>query len=71
MKVLCKKSQVEQSFSSRLDLVNIVVIPHLFTELSLFTKSSLDKEKNMKKGAGVYSLNRGSLDRVSDVPVIF
>ena len=30
----------------------------LFTKLSLFSKSSLDKELNMKKGAGVYSLNR-------------
>ena len=29
---------------SRLDLVNVVVRPLLFTKLSLFTKSSLDKE---------------------------
>ena len=28
----------------RLDLVNIVVRPLLFTKLSLFTKSNLDKE---------------------------
>ena len=42
----------------RLDLVNMVVRPFLFTKLSLFTKSSLDKDWNMKKGAGVYSLNR-------------
>ena len=28
-----------------------------FTKLSLFTKSSLDKEYNMKKGAEVFSLN--------------
>ena len=34
----------------KLNLVNVVVIP-------LFTKSSLDKELNMKKGAGVHSLN--------------
>ena len=36
----------------RLDLVNLVVRPPLFTE------SSLDKEQNMKKGVGVFSLNR-------------
>ena len=28
----------------RLDLVNVIVRPFLFTKLSLFTKSSLDKE---------------------------
>ena len=28
----------------KLDLVNVVVRPLLFTKLSLFTKSSLDKE---------------------------
>ena len=28
----------------RLDLVNVVVRPLLFTKLNLFTKSSLDKE---------------------------
>ena len=32
------------SVHPRLDLVNMVVRPFLFTELSLFTKSSLDKE---------------------------
>ena len=32
------------SIYPRLDLVNLVVRPHLFTKLSLFTKSSLDKE---------------------------
>ena len=42
----------------RLDLVNGVVRPLLFTKSSLFTKLSLDEEKNMKKGAGVYSLNQ-------------
>ena len=34
----------------KLDLVNVVVRP------LLFTKSSLNKELNMKKGAGIYSL---------------
>ena len=43
----------------RLDVVTVVVTrPLLFTKLSLFTKSNLDKEFNMKKGDGVYSLNR-------------
>ena len=41
----------------KLDLVNMVVRPLLFTKLSLFTKSGLDKEQNMKKVAGVHSLN--------------
>ena len=36
----------------RLDLVNVVVRP------ILFTNSSLNKEQNMKKGARFYSLNR-------------
>ena len=43
---------------SRLDLVNVVVRPLLFTKLSLLTKPSQDKEENMKKVARVYSLNR-------------
>ena len=42
----------------RLNLVNVVVRPLLFTKMSLFTKLSLDKEYNMKKGAEVYSLNQ-------------
>ena len=42
---------------SKLDLVNMDVRPLLFTKLSLFTKSSLDKEQNMKKRAGVHSSN--------------
>ena len=42
----------------RLDLVNLVVRPPLFTKLNLFTESSLDKEQNMKKEVGVFSLNR-------------
>ena len=40
----------------RLDLVNVVVGPLLFTKSRLFTKSSLAKEQNTKKGAGGYSL---------------
>ena len=48
---------IKCSIHPSLDLVNMVVRPLLFTKLSLFTKSSLDKEKNMKKGAGVYSSN--------------
>ena len=43
----------------RLHLVNLVVRPHLLTKLILFSKSSLDKEQNMKKGVGVFSLNQG------------
>ena len=41
----------------RLDLVNLVVRPLLFTKSSLFTKLRLDKEENMRKGAGDYTLN--------------
>ena len=41
----------------RLDLVNLVVRPPLLTKLILFSKSSLDKEQNMKKWAVVFSLN--------------
>ena len=54
----------------RLDLVNVVVRPLLFTKLSLFNKSSVDKEWNMKKGTwclffkSSISLNWGSLNRV-------
>ena len=52
--------------------MNLGVRSLLFTKLSLFTNSSLlDKEENMKKGAGVYSLNislnRGLLNRVLGV----
>ena len=58
----------------KLDLVNLVVRSLLFTKLSLFTNSSLlDKEENMKKGAGVYSLNinrASSLNRGSLNPVL-
>ena len=41
-----------------LNLVNMVVRPFLLTKLSLFTKTSLNKKYDMKKGAGVCSLNR-------------
>ena len=40
-----------------LDLMNKPVRPFLFTKLILFTKSGLDKEQNMKKVAGIHSLN--------------
>ena len=36
----------------RLNVVNVVV------RSLLFTKLNLDREQNMKKGAGVYTLNR-------------
>ena len=42
----------------RLDLVDVVAKPLLFTKLNLFTKLGLNKEQNMKKGVEVYSLNR-------------
>ena len=51
----------------------MVVRPLLFTKLSLFNKSSVDKEWNMKKGTwclfikSSVSLNWGSLNRVLDV----
>ena len=34
-----------------------------YSEHDSFTKLSLDKEKNIKKGAGVHSLNQGSLNQ--------
>ena len=43
-----------QQIHPRLDLVKF----SLFTKMSLFTKLSLNKDKNMKKGARVYSLNQ-------------
>ena len=55
----------------RLDLVNMVVKPLLFTKSRLFTKSILDKEWNMKKRSwslfikSSISLNWGSLNRGS------
>ena len=42
----------QPQITPRLDLVNMVVRPLLYTKSSLFTKLSLDKEQNMKKGAG-------------------
>ena len=42
----------------------------LYPKSSLFAKSSLDKEKNMEKGAGIYSLNGGSLNPVSGVLLV-
>ena len=45
------------SIHLRLDLVNLVVRLLLFIKLSLFTKSSPEKVKNMKKGVAIYSLN--------------
>ena len=50
--------QLHRVIHPKLNLVNVVVRPHLFTKFSLFIKLSLDKEKIMKKGAGFYSLNR-------------
>ena len=56
----------------RLDLVNMVVRPFLFTKLSLFTKSSLNKDWYEKRSWSLFikssiSLNRGSLNRVSGI----
>ena len=41
----------------KLDLVNVVVRPLLFTKLSLFNRSIHVKECNMKSEPAVYSLN--------------
>ena len=47
-----KEKNVHKRVHPKLDLVNMVVRPFLFT------KSSLDKKYNKKKGAGVHSLNQ-------------
>ena len=51
-------TKLSKSAHPRNNLVNVVVRYLLFTKSNLFTKSSLEKEWNMKKGTGVYSLNR-------------
>ena len=42
--IVFKKEEIIQVIYPRLDLVNVVGKPFLFTKLSLFTKSSLNKE---------------------------
>ena len=52
-----RKAKGTLSIHPRLDLVNMVVRPLLFTKLSLFTKSIHDKKCNMKNEPAVYSSN--------------
>ena len=42
--IYCRGKYYDLGVHPRLDLVNVIVRPFLFTKLSLLTKSSLDKE---------------------------